>query len=118
MRAGDAVTALKMDPRSRYKREWANAQPRATCACGATLGVESDRRGVTQCHDCYLKPIREAREERYTRIARMWAEGATHQEIADALGYVRGGIGVQVARARAAGWDLSARPPGRRKAKA
>ncbi len=107
--------SLKMDPRSRYKREWDRAQPRAKCACGATLGIDSARLGRARCQECYQAPRRAAREERFDLIAKMWAEGATHQEIADALGYVCNGIGVQVARARAAGWDLPARSSGRRK---
>lgn len=110
--------SLNMDPRSRYKRQWARAQPRAKCACGATLGVESERRGVTQCMDCYRAPIIEARDARYATIARMWHMGATGWEIADAIGYQRNGIGTQIQRARAAGWDLPPRKPGRRKARA
>lgn len=105
------------DPRARYKRDWERAQPRAVCECGATLGIDSARKGYTQCRDCYQAPRRTARDTRFEAIAKMWAEGATGWEIADALGYVRNGVGSQIARARAAGWDLPPRKPGRRKAK-
>lgn len=102
------------DPRRKYKREWERAQPRAVCACGTILGIDSKRRGYMQCRECYEAPIREASEQRFAAIQSMWAAGATGWEIADALGYARDGIGTQIARARAAGYMLPRRKPGRR----
>lgn len=74
---------------------------RATCECGKPKSVRADL-----CVSCRRALQDAAREERYQRLADLWAEGLTMEEIASEIGTTKNALGGELVRARAAGFDL------------
>ncbi len=95
--------------RAAAKRAWENEHDRGKCACGAALTIGARRRGTATCRSCYVEIQTVGRAMRQERIAEMWAAGETLRSIADALGATAKSIGSEMARMRAAGWDLPRR---------
>jgi transposase len=99
------------------KREWerayradpANRKPCPRCG-GPTWRSRNRSADPVLCSAC----IHADHEKRERRIAEMWLAGATHAEIAAALGSTPASVQVGLSRMRRAGWDLPRRGPGGR----
>lgn len=80
---------------------------RGSCVeCGGPMGINKKRRDG-RCRKCVVAQ----KEHNWRIVQRMWRDGASCQEIADALGWTVNHTNVQMTRMRKAGWDLPYRRP-------
>jgi len=94
--------------RNGYKREWDHAN-RASCPqCGQSMGMGSgsaSKRSLL-CRDCFDANERDRIDERGHQIEAWWAEGLSQNQIAEALGWTRGHVQVELVHLRERGFNL------------
>jgi hypothetical protein len=77
------------------RRTWDRENVIVFCACGQRIAPESARQGTTQCRKCFNAAEEQRIRERAERIAAMWADGQTLNEIAATLGWTPGHLSVE-----------------------
>lgn len=91
----------RIGKRGEQKRRWEVAN-RGQCACGSRCA-----RGLSRCQVCTRRAKREARDQRWREIQRLWGEGLTLEELARATGYSSvASMGATMKRMREDGWEL------------
>lgn len=101
--------------RAAAKREWDRENYKQPCkgGCGKEVWKHPSQSGYCpQCHP-YHERRREHKHQRAEQIVKWWAEGLTHAQMAEKLGWSKNQMGVQVALLRQEGYDLPRRPQGR-----
>lgn len=82
------------------RRTWDRENVVGYCACGQRIAPENLRRGTTQCRKCFNAAEEQRIRERAERIAALWADGQTLNEIAATLGWTRGHLSLEFSRVR------------------
>lgn len=109
-RAREMARRADADGRGRARRRRSEERNRGECSeCGGPMGLGAVWRGVERCRSCSEAAAGRDKWLRWRAIQLAWEDGLSMLEIADVLDTTRNTIGTDMARMRAAGWDLPRR---------